>query len=137
MLPVYPYESQSSRNYKAKMPDLKAFQFYINKLAQVCDNKCGGNTISALAILQGSLGPHYVLGSNWKDTRGLETTKKFMQALLDLVGKNPDNLQTPALGKRVLWFILSFSFPQLQGYLQLLSTAAQECLESCKRRGED
>ncbi|EGU77942.1 hypothetical protein FOXB_11552 [Fusarium oxysporum f. sp. conglutinans Fo5176] len=136
-LPAYSHESQSTEKYEAEMPDLKAFQFYVNKLAQVCDNERGGNTISALAILRGPLGPHYVFGSNWKDARGLKTTKSFVRALLDLVGKNPENLQTAALVKRVLWLILAFNIPRLQEYLKLLSAAVQECLESCKRRKED
>ncbi|KAI3574048.1 hypothetical protein IWW34DRAFT_872589 [Fusarium oxysporum f. sp. albedinis] len=136
-LPVYSHESQSTEKYEAEMPDLRAFQFYVNKLAQVCDNERGGNTISALAILRGPLGPHYVFGSNWKDARGLKTTKSFVRALLDLVGKNPENLQTAALVKRVLWLILAFNIPRLQEYLKLLSAAVQECLESCKRRKED
>lgn len=135
--PTYAHESQSTGTYEAEMPDLKAFQFYVNKVAQVCDNERGGNTISALAILRGSVGPNYVFGFNFKDTGGLETTRNFVQALLDLVGKNPDNLQTAALGKRVLWFILSFNLPRLKEYLQLLSQAVQECLESCKRFEED
>ncbi|KAG4257555.1 hypothetical protein FPRO03_13861 [Fusarium proliferatum] len=135
--PTYSHESQSTEKYEAEMPDLKAFQFYVNKLAQVCDNERGGNTISALAILQGSLGPHYVFGSNRKDARGLKTTKSFVQVLLDLVGKNPENLQNGALVKRVLWLILAFNLPRLAEYLTHLSAAVQECLESCKRKKED
>lgn len=135
--PTYSHESQSTENYEAEMSDLKAFQFYINKLAQVTDNERGGNTISALAILQGSLGPLYVFGSNRKDARGLKTTKSFLQALLDLVGKNPENLQNGALVKRVLWLILAFNLPRLAEYLKHLSAAVQECLESCKRKKED
>ncbi|KAL6912551.1 hypothetical protein FSST1_010311 [Fusarium sambucinum] len=135
--PTYPHEKQSIVKYKAEMPDFEAFQFYVNKLAQVCDNERGGDTISALAILQGSLGPNYVFGFNSKDTRGLQTTQDFVQALLNLVGKNPKGLQTAALGKRVLWFILSFNFPRLKEYLRYLSEAVQECLEDCKRREED
>ncbi|KAI1025261.1 hypothetical protein LB504_009987 [Fusarium proliferatum] len=135
--PTYSHESQSTEKYEAEMPDLKAFQFYVNKLAQVCDNERGGNTISALAILQGSLGPHYVFGSNCKDARGLKTTKSFVQALLDLAGKNPENLNNGALVKRVLWLILAFNLPRLAEYLKHLSEAVQECLESCKRKKED
>ncbi|KAG8354244.1 hypothetical protein FVEN_g7674 [Fusarium venenatum] len=135
--PTYPHEKQSTVKYEAEMPDFEAFQFYVNKLAQVCDNERGGDTISALAILQGSVGPNYVFGFNSKDTRGLKTTQNFVQALLDLVGKNPDDFQTAALGKRVLWFILSFNIPRLKEYLQCLSEAVQECLKSCKRLEED
>ncbi|SCV61370.1 uncharacterized protein FFFS_15939 [Fusarium fujikuroi] len=135
--PTYSHESQSTEKYEAEMPDLKAFQFYVNKLAQVCDNERGGNIISALAILQGSLGPHYVFGSNRKDARGLKTTKSFVKVLLDLVGKNPENLQNGALVKRVLWLILAFNLPRLAEYLTHLSAAVQECLESCKRKKED
>ncbi|KAG4291641.1 hypothetical protein FPRO06_13862 [Fusarium proliferatum] len=134
---TYSHESQSTEKYEAEMPDLKAFQFYVNKLAQVCDNERGGNTISALAILQDSLGPHYVFGSNMKDARGLKTTKSFVQVLLDLVGKNPEILQNGALVKRVLWLILAFDLPRLAEYLKHLSAAVQECLESCKRKKED
>jgi hypothetical protein len=136
-LPTYTQESQSSQRYEADMPDLKAFQFFVNKLAQVCDNERGGDTITALAVLQGSRGPHYVFGSNAKDARGLETTKSFVQALLDLVGKNPEDLKTTALGKRTLWFILSFNIARLREYLQYLGMAVHECLESCRRKEED
>ncbi|RGP64194.1 hypothetical protein FSPOR_8012 [Fusarium sporotrichioides] len=134
---TYTHKSQSLERYEAEMPDLKAFQFYVNKLAQVCDNERGGDTISALAILQGSAGPNYVFGSNSKDARGLKTTKDFVQALLDLLGKNPEGLQIVALGKRVLWFMLSFNIARLKEYLHFLREAVQECLESCKRWKED
>jgi hypothetical protein len=134
---TYTHKSQSLERYEAEMPDLKAFQFYVNKLAQVCDNERGGDTISALAILQGSAGPNYVFGSNSKDARGLKTTKNFVQALLDLIGKNPEGLQIVALGKRVLWFILSFNIARLKEYLHFLREAVQECLESCKRWKEN
>ncbi|KAG5662036.1 hypothetical protein KAF25_004275 [Fusarium avenaceum] len=136
-LPTYTQESQSSQGYKADMPDLKAFQFFVNKLAQVCDNERGGDTITALAVLQGSRGPHYVFGSNAKDARALETAKNFVKELLDLVGKNPEDLKTAALGKRALWFILSFNIARLREYLQHLGMAIQECLESCRRKEED
>lgn len=136
-LPTCAQDGQSSRGYKADMPDLKAFQFFINKLAQVCGNERGGDTITALAVLQGSCGPHYVFGFNAKDTRALETTKNFAQELLDLVGKSPEDLKAAALGKRVLWFILSFNIARLREYLQYLGMAVQECLESCRRKEED
>ncbi|KIL88665.1 hypothetical protein FAVG1_07912 [Fusarium avenaceum] len=136
-LSTYTQESQSSQGYKADMPDLKAFQFFVNKLAQVCDNERGGDTVTALAVLQGSCGPHYVFGSNAKDARALETTKSFVKELLDLVGKNPEDLKTAALGKRALWFILSFNIARLREYLQHLGMAVQECLESCRRKEED
>ncbi|KAM0484850.1 hypothetical protein ACHAP7_002867 [Fusarium lateritium] len=136
-LPTYTQESQLSQGYEADMPDLKAFKFFVNKLAQVCDNERGGDTISALAVLQGSSGPHYIFGSNGKDATGLETTKNFVQALLDLVGKNPEGLKTTALGKRTLWFILSFNIARVREYLRYLGMAVQECLESCRRKEED
>ncbi|KAM0242150.1 hypothetical protein ACHAP5_007387 [Fusarium lateritium] len=33
-LPTYTQESQLSQGYEADMPDLKAFKFFVNKLAQ-------------------------------------------------------------------------------------------------------
>ncbi|KAH7184568.1 uncharacterized protein B0J16DRAFT_267046 [Fusarium flagelliforme] len=136
--PTYPHESdnQSAGTYQAEMEDLEAFRFYVNKLAQVCDNERGGDTVSAIAILRGSAGPNYVIGSNFRDPGDLQMTKDFMQVLLDLMGKNPDKLQPKALRSRVLWFILSFNIPRLQEYLQHLSQAVQECRESCERREE-
>lgn len=136
--PTHPHESdnQSAGAYQAEMEDLEAFQFYVNKLAQVCDNERGGNTVSAIAILRGSSGPNYLIGSNFRDPGELQMTKDFMQALLDLMGKNPDKLQPKALRSRVLWFILSFNVPRLQEYLQHLSQAVQECRQSCERREE-
>jgi hypothetical protein len=136
--PAYPHESESQAAgvYEAEMPDLKAFRFYVNKLAQVCDNERRGGTISAVALLRGSIGPNYVIGSNLKDERALERTKGFVQSLLDLVGKNPENMRSRALENRVLWFILYFNMPRLREYLQNLSRAVQECRESCERREE-
>ncbi|RFN42553.1 hypothetical protein FIE12Z_12791 [Fusarium flagelliforme] len=136
--PTYPHESdnQSAGTYQAEMEDLEAFRFFVNKLAQVCDNERGGDTVTAIAILRGSAGPNYVIGSNFRDPGDLQMTKDFMQALLDLMGKNPDKLQPKALRSRVLWFILSFNIPRLQEYLQHLSQAVQDCRESCERREE-
>ncbi|KAI1071788.1 hypothetical protein LB507_005462 [Fusarium sp. FIESC RH6] len=137
--PSYPHESESQGSgvYGAEMPDLKAFQFYVNKLAQVCDNERGGGTISAIAILRGSVGPSYVIGSNSKDEWALKRTKSFVQTLLDLVGKNPEKLQSRALEKRVLWFILYSNIARLQEYLQYLVQAVRQCQEYCERWGEE
>ena len=71
-------ENQSSVKYKAGMADFEAFQFYVNKLAQVCNNKRSGDTIGALAVVQGSAGPNYVFGFNSKDTIGLKITESFI-----------------------------------------------------------
>ena len=119
------------------MADFKAFRFYVNKLAQACDNERGGDTVSAIAILQGSAGPNYVIGSNFRDPGDLQRTEDFMRRLLDLVGKNPDSLQPKPLRSRVLWYILGFNIPRLEEYLQNLKAAVQECRESCERKEED
>jgi len=136
---TYPRESdnQLAGTYQAEMSDLKAFRFYVNKLAQACDNERGGDTVSAIAILRGSAGPKYVIGSNFRDPGDLQRTEDFMQRLLDLIGKNPDDLQLKALRSRVLWFILGFNIPRLEEYLQNLSQAVQECRGSCERKEED
>lgn len=137
--PTYPHESENqlAGAYQAEMADFKAFRFYVNKLAQACDNERGGDTVSAIAILQGSAGPNYVIGSNFRDPGDLQRTEDFMRRLLDLIGKNPDGLQPKPLRSRVLWYILGFNIPRLEEYLQNLNAAVQECRESCERKEED
>ncbi|KAF4962941.1 hypothetical protein FSARC_9014 [Fusarium sarcochroum] len=136
-LPVYKPEGQPPSDYDEAMPDFQAFQFFVNKVAQVCDNERGGDTVTALAILQGSLGPHYVFGSNLKDENASNATRDFVQSLLDLVGKNPEDLNTTPLKSRALWLILSFNVSRLVEYLEFLKASADECLQSCRRREED
>ncbi|KAF4999909.1 hypothetical protein FGRMN_2147 [Fusarium graminum] len=136
-LPAYAQEDESPETYETEFEDLRAFKFYVNKLAQVCDNERGGDTISALAVLQGTSGPHYVFGSNWKDKRALETTESFMRALLTLVGKKSDDVKTMTLGKQALRFILLFNIPRLREYLNSLTNAVKECLENCRKKEED
>ncbi|KAF5675776.1 hypothetical protein FHETE_2379 [Fusarium heterosporum] len=134
--PTYEDESQSC-GYEATMPDLKALRFYVDRFAQVCDNERGGDTISALAVLQGSNGPHYVFGANRKDERGLARTEEYVRGLLDLVGRNPEELNPAALEKRTLWSILSFNLSRLREYLSYLAQAVKECEASCQRLDKD
>ncbi|KAF4445849.1 hypothetical protein F53441_10495 [Fusarium austroafricanum] len=136
-LQICSLENQTLDNYDAAMPDFEAFQFFTNKMAQVCDNERGGNSVSALAILQGELGPNYVFGSNYKDENEVESTQDFVRTLLDLVGLNPDSLGTSALQKKVLALMLSFNMPRLGEYLLLLKRSVNSCLDICKRRGDD
>ncbi|KAF4472242.1 hypothetical protein FALBO_841 [Fusarium albosuccineum] len=109
--------------------DEDAFQTLANKLAQVCDNERGGDTVTALTVLQAERGPEFVLASNRKDQAGLQSTEVFLNRLLRLVGDNPEGLNRNALEKRVLWMMLSFNIPRVTEYQQNLRKALDVCLK--------
>lgn len=136
-LPVYIPESQTQGDYSQEMPDFEAFRFYVNKVAQTCDNERGGDSITALAILKGSTGPNYVFGSNAKGSNELKATEDFVKTLLHLVGDNPDELKSSPLARRVLWFILSFNISRIEEYLDYLNRSIEQCREYCKRHNND
>ncbi|KAK1655059.1 hypothetical protein BDP81DRAFT_308554 [Colletotrichum phormii] len=112
----------------------QVFHFFVDKLAQVCDNRRGGETVSSFTVLNGPDGPEYLFASNHRDADELSETQEFAESLLTLVGKNPTGLKQKALAKQVLWKILLFNLPRLNIYLNTLGTSIDACIDDCNRR---
>ncbi|KAJ9156396.1 hypothetical protein NKR23_g1159 [Pleurostoma richardsiae] len=116
------------------LSNAQAFRSFVNKLAQVCDNRQGGSTVTALVVLQGHGGPEFIIGSNQREEFDLADTQDFVQRLLELVAKNPLQLKRKPLLKRVLWSILLFNIPRVEAYLDYLLRYLGECIADCARQ---
>ncbi|KAK1505495.1 hypothetical protein CABS01_00963 [Colletotrichum abscissum] len=113
----------------------QVFRSFVEKLAQVCDNERGGQTVTSFTVLEGEDGPEYVFGSNHRDADELSETQQFAEDLLTLVGKNPTGLKPKPLAKQVLWKILLFNLPRLDIYLNNVGKHLDACIDDCERRG--
>ncbi|KAI8648921.1 hypothetical protein NCS56_01509100 [Fusarium sp. Ph1] len=127
-------ESHAIVDFDNLQSDSEAFRVLINKLAQVCDNERGGNSVTAMTILEGTSGPEFVFAANRKDEEETRATTRFVTNLLQLAGQNPQNLSSDALEKRVLWMILAFNMSRITEYKDGLDKALGLCLEDHERR---
>ncbi|KAK2931886.1 OTT_1508-like deaminase [Fusarium oxysporum f. sp. vasinfectum] len=127
-------ESHATADFDNLQSDSEAFRVLVNKLAHVCDNERGGNSVTAMTILEGTNGPEFVLAANRKDEEETRATARFVTNLLQLAGQNPQNLSSDALEKRVLWMILAFNMPRITEYKDKLDKALGLCLEDHERR---
>ncbi|KAG6979331.1 hypothetical protein FocnCong_v010411 [Fusarium oxysporum f. sp. conglutinans] len=114
--------------------DFEAFRVLVNKLAQVCDNERGGDSVTAMTILEGTNGPEFVFAANRKDEEETRATARFVTNLLQLAGQNLQNLSSDALEKRVLRMILAFNMSRITEYKDKLDKALGLCLEDHERR---
>ncbi|RKK31987.1 hypothetical protein BFJ66_g15586 [Fusarium oxysporum f. sp. cepae] len=114
--------------------DFEAFRVLVNKLAQVCDNERGGDSVTAMTILEGTNGPEFVFAANRKDEEETRATARFVTNLLQLAGQNLQNLSSNALEKRVLRMILAFNMSRITEYKDKLDKALGLCLEDHERR---
>ncbi|WZH45763.1 hypothetical protein QYS62_006831 [Fusarium acuminatum] len=126
-------ESHATVDFDNLQSDSEAFRVLVNKLAQVCDNERGGNSVTAMTILEGTNGPEFVFAANRKDEEETRATARFVTNLLQLAGQNPQNLSSDALEKRVLWMILAFNMPRITEYKDKLDKALGLCLEDHER----
>ncbi|KAL9567435.1 hypothetical protein ACKAV7_008385 [Fusarium commune] len=127
-------ESHATVDFDNLQSDFEAFRVLVNKLAQVCDNERGGNSVTAMTILEGTNGPEFVFAANRKDEEETRATARFVTNLLQLAGQNPQNLSSDALEKRVLRMILAFNMPRITEYKDKLDKALGLCLEDHERR---
>ncbi|TDZ16498.1 hypothetical protein Cob_v010677 [Colletotrichum orbiculare MAFF 240422] len=112
----------------------QAFHCFVDKLAQVCDNERGGDTVTACAILKTPQGPEFILASNGRDEDKLQEVKEFAESLLDFASSNPLGLSQKPLVKQVLWRILRFNLPRVAVYLDKVAEHLDACIADCERR---
>lgn len=110
------------------------FHDFVNKLAQICDNKRGGNTVSALAVLQFPDRVQYRFASNQRTKDELRLVKSFMTDILTtLKMSDPGSARTAqAANTAILKKIVAFNRPRLQMYVRALHTHSETCLGSLK-----
>ncbi|ETS74938.1 hypothetical protein PFICI_13422 [Pestalotiopsis fici W106-1] len=104
----------------------QAFQAFVNKLAQACDSRPGGDTVTAVTILRDADNfPWYVVACNFRSKEALQGTKAFLDSLLRMIRDEQDMGRRPLL-KQILWQLLSFSFPRVKLYLNNLLSHLRE-----------
>ncbi|KAK6224118.1 hypothetical protein LQW54_000265 [Pestalotiopsis sp. IQ-011] len=106
------------------------YHAFVYKLAHVCDNAPGGETVTSVMILRtGSTGFCYYFGSNQRSEQQLDDTKEYVGSLLQLVRDSPSRSSEPSLEHDpVLRLVLLFNQERLTGYLSRLELYARECL---------
>ncbi|KNB18429.1 hypothetical protein FOXG_22231 [Fusarium oxysporum f. sp. lycopersici 4287] len=75
-------ESHATVDFDNLQSDFEAFRVLVNKLAQVCDNERGGNSVAAMTILEGTNRPEFVFAANRKDEEETRATARFVTNLL-------------------------------------------------------
>lgn len=117
----------------------EAFSSFVDKLAQVCDNKHGGTTVTAFSVLQpGCI--EYRFASNLRDSQTLATVRCYVKDILETLGNAPDltfkdaSLRS-ALYSEVLGKVLAFQRPRIQVYLRALVRHFDFCIARCKTNG--
>lgn len=117
----------------------QAFKCFVYKLAQICDSERGGNTITAIAVLEGRDQPEYVIASNQRRQYQLDDVSSFLRGLLESIAqkakaKAEDKMRRQTLQKQVLWDILRFNMSRVKPYLSNLSKYLEECIAHCSRQ---
>lgn len=121
----------------------RIFQCFVNKLAQICDERRGGETVTAFAVLQpGNV--QYCFGCNDRNATALERVRSYIADLLSLIGAaNPDDVKkatrdssTP-LFSQVLQKIVRFNRPRIQRYLSTLAKSVESSLDQISQEEYD
>ncbi|PKK50796.1 hypothetical protein CI102_5240 [Trichoderma harzianum] len=116
----------------------QTFKCFVNRLAQVCDNKRGenGSTVTGIAVLEEPEGVHYIIGSNNRKASKLPEVKLFVEQLLEIVAKSTE--QPASNGSQVhreaLWHILKFDGNRVRFYLTSTIVYLEECISDYDRR---
>lgn len=104
------------------------FRDFMNKLAQICDNKPRGSTVTAAAVLQYPDCVEYRFASNERNEKDLENMKSFIEDILNSLQPLTEarNGEVRAI---ILRKIVAFNRPRLQAYVRAIQTHSQDCLE--------
>ena len=110
----------------------EAFQCYVYKLAQVCDNERGGTTVTSFAVLREPDKIFYIFASNQMTAQQMEDVKAFVTSILT---KLQEALTLGDFGARltntIRRDILRFNKPRLDHYIRHFAAQLPECLSRC------
>lgn len=118
---------------RANMVPKQIFHDYLNKLAQICDNKPYGTTVTAVAVLVYPDKVQYRFASNQRNAQEQTRLKAFVEDILnDLQGwtMKKDRSQREEVRLRVLRKVVAFNRPRLQKYVKALAEHSKQCLSA-------
>lgn len=136
---LYCLTAVNFKNNGTREPDLETatgkspkheFFCFVNKLAQICDSQPGGDTITAIAVLQpGSI--QYRFASNNRDAMSLEMVKRYLTDILNTLGQTAnselDNIYQDILGK-----VVAFNMARIEIYIGGLMKHFDFCIATCE-----
>ncbi|KAM7203129.1 hypothetical protein V8F20_004071 [Naviculisporaceae sp. PSN 640] len=106
------------------------FFCFVNKLGQICDSDCGGETITAFAVLQpGTI--QYRFASNNRTQKELDLVKRYITDVLGFLGQTPDD-KLDSIRDDLLRKILLFTRPRIEHHITQLLKELDFCIEVCK-----
>ncbi|KAK1985859.1 hypothetical protein LZ30DRAFT_340469 [Colletotrichum cereale] len=116
----------------------RALECFINKLAQICDNKRGGPTVTSLAIIRTPDKLLYVFASNQRSETDAEKPREFVFGLLSYLNRAcatpgfKDDESSPVF-QHLLRDILKFNYERIGWYRRSLLERLSQCLVDCSR----
>ena len=133
------FNATNSAHSDSHLSPEQGFQTFLNKIAQVCDSRPRGSTVTAFAVFRGPGGRAvYLFGSNCRTRTELIDTRRFIKSLLEFVGVNPKGLRHSALVRQALRDILSFNTQRVGTYLKAITKYLDICILDCaERRGSE
>ncbi|KAK3356716.1 hypothetical protein B0T25DRAFT_537253 [Lasiosphaeria hispida] len=112
------------------------FQTFLNKLAQMCDYRPKGGTITACAAIQQESKVLYIFASNDRGKPELKRVRNDVLSVLGILRSNiidPQKQQDDVLNTVLLEKILSLNNVRVRGYLNSLDKNIQLCIAACER----
>lgn len=114
----------------------RTFHDFVNKLAQLCDIRRGGDTVTALTILQYPDRIEYRFASNDRDTGELDDAKKFVTSLLNALGR-PEQHDIQGFTSNILRTSLCFTRPRVEVYVKALKKEVACCIDTSRGDNTD
>ncbi|KAG8160240.1 hypothetical protein KVR01_009776 [Diaporthe batatas] len=125
-----PRVAESLAEVPSHSPD-ELFKDFVNKLCQICDNRRGGDAVTAISVLQYPDRVQYRFASNQRSEKELLKVKSYLEGILEtLKGYSPSS--SNLLMASVLRKIVAFNRLRLQGYIRYLYSQTQICLDTPK-----
>lgn len=110
------------------------FRNFVSKLAQICDWRPKGFTVTAFVVLQYPDRIQYVFGSNQRKPAELEAVQGYITSILRWLrekSSEDDNERETALAQ-LLRDILIFNRERIRVYLKGLIAALESCIAICQ-----
>lgn len=112
----------------------EVFRRFIDKLAQFCDSRMGGPTVTAVAVLESAIGPLFVLASNQRTTKADRAVAEFVASLLrqvrELGETEPGNDSWAAKRDRLLEDVIAFNKTRIADLIKKVRKTAVTSLSA-------
>jgi hypothetical protein len=113
----------------AEQSPKQAFHDFVNKLAQLCDIKRGGETVTAFTVLEFPDHIQYRFTSNHRESEDFSLTQRFVTSILNALGR-AERHELQDMTSTILRTFLPFTRPRVEAYVNLLKKQTIICISS-------